>query len=413
MKHVYASIDLGSDTIKLAVCELYLGHLNLLAAVSMPSQGIKRGLIVDPELAKNSIMNAVDEVQDMLGVKIEKVIATVPSHNADYKIVKAMVQPEGDLITNKDMMRAYKAGIKQGLLPNEEFVTVVPIDFRINEKTIMKDPKGFPAKTLLGRAMMVTTPKKNVYSVASVIESLGIELSDISVGSESDISIFRNDNIDKSIGVVVNLGAEITSVSLYSKSIPVRTKIIGAGGKDIDEEIAYTYHISLKEARRVKETFALAHTRNAGVNDVYETLDAQGKRIMISQKDVSQIVLDRLNGILELVKKEIDDLTSKPIQYIIVTGGMSNMLDIEYCLRDNFGSLASKGKVKLIGVRNNKYSTVIGNIIYFLNTLKLKGLDYSMLSEDEMDRVSSPEKDIPDSVNGTMLGKLFGYFFGE
>ena len=115
----------------------------------------------------------------------------------------------------------------------------------------------------------------------------------------------------------------------------------------------------------------------------------------------------------QLVKKEIDDLTSKPIQYIIVTGGMSNMLDIEYCLRDNFGSLASKGKVKLIGVRNNKYSTVIGNIIYFLNTLKLKGLDYSMLSEDEMDRVSSPEKDIPDSVNGTMLGKLFGYFFGE
>ena len=406
MKHVYASIDLGSDTIKLAVCELYLGHLNLLAAVSMPSQGIKRGLIVDPELAKNSIMNAVDEVQDMLGVKIEKVIATVPSHNADYKIVKATVQPEGDLITNKDMMRAYKAGIKQGLLPNEEFVTVVPIDFRINEKTIMKDPKGFPAKTLLGRAMMVTTPKKNVYSVASVIESLGIELSDISVGSESDISIFRNDNIDKSIG---------TSVSLYSKSIPVRTKIIGAGGKDIDEEIAYTYQISLKEARRVKETFALAHTRNAGANDVYETLDAKGKRIMISQKDVSQIVLDRLNGILEHVKKEIDDLTSKPIQYIIVTGGMSmsNMLDIEYCLRDNFGSLASKGKVKLIGVRNNKYSTVIGNIIYFLNTLKLKGLDYSMLSEDEMDRVSSPAKDIPDSVNGTMLGKLFGYFFGE
>ena len=277
----------------------------------------------------------------------------------------------------------------------------------------MKDPKGFPGKKLMGRAMMVTTPKKNVYSVASVIESLGIELSDISVGSESDISIFRNDNIDKSIGVVVNLGAEITSVSLYSKSIPVRTKIIGAGGKDIDDEIAYTYQISLKEARRVKETFALAHTRNAGANDVYETLDAKGKRIMISQKDVSQIVLDRLNGILELVKKEIDDLTSKPIQYIIVTGGMSNMLDIEYCLRDNFGSLASKGKVKLIGVRNNKYSTVIGNIIYFLNTLKLKGLDYSMLSEDEMDRVSSPAKDIPDSVNGTMLGKLFGYFFGE
>lgn len=261
--------------------------------------------------------------------------------------------------------------------------------------------------------MMITTPKKNVYSVASVIESLGVELADISVGSECDISCFRNEEIDKRIGVVINIGAEITSVSLYSKSIPVRTKIIGAGGKDVDEEIAYTYHISLKNARRVKETFALAHVHNAGANDVYETLDVNGKTIQIRQKDVSEIVSSRLNEMFELIKNEINSLTNKPIQYIIVTGGMSNMLDIEYCLRENFGSIASKGKVKLIGVRNNKYSTVIGNIIYFLNTLKLKGLDYSMLSEDEMDRVSSPASNIPDSVNGTMLGKLFGYFFGE
>ena len=409
MKHVYASIDLGSDTIKLAVCELYLGHLNLLAAVSMPSQGIKRGLIVDPELAKNSIMNAVDEVQDMLGVKIEKVIATVPSHNADYKIVKATVQPEGDLITNKDMMRAYKAGIKQGLLPNEEFVTVVPIDFRINEKTIMKDPKGFPGKKLLGRAMMVTTPKKNVYSVASIIESLGVEIVDISVGSIGDINCFRNENLDKNISAVINIGSDITSVSLYNKSIPVSTKIIGAGGADIDKDLAYMYKIDVKEARKIKENFALAHKRNADKFDVYETVNTDGVKIKINGEAASEVVMSRINEILTLAKNELNDLTNKPIQYIIVTGGSSNMLDFEYCMRDVFPN-ASKGAVKLIGVRNNKYSTAIGNIIYFLNTLKLKGMDYSMLSEDDMEELSSPRANTNDD---TMLGKVFGYFFGE
>ena len=40
---------------------------------------------------------------------------------------------------------SYKAGIKANLMPNEEFITVVPIDFKINGKTIMKNPKGFPA----------------------------------------------------------------------------------------------------------------------------------------------------------------------------------------------------------------------------------------------------------------------------
>ena len=88
MEHVYASIDLGSDSIKLVVCELYQNHLNLLAATSIPSRGIKKGLIVDPELAKKSILLAFKQVEDMLGIKIKKVIACIPNHMAEYKIIK-------------------------------------------------------------------------------------------------------------------------------------------------------------------------------------------------------------------------------------------------------------------------------------------------------------------------------------
>ena len=52
MKHIYTSIDIGSDTIKIVVCELYQNKLNLLAASSFKSKGIKKGLITDVELAK-------------------------------------------------------------------------------------------------------------------------------------------------------------------------------------------------------------------------------------------------------------------------------------------------------------------------------------------------------------------------
>ena len=408
MEHVYASIDLGSDSIKLVVCELYQNHLNLLAATSTPSRGIKKGLIVEPELAKKSILLAFQSIEEMLGIKIKKVIANIPNHLSEYKIIKGECDIPGDLITAHDMINSYKAGIKTNLMPNEEFVTVVPIDFKINGKTVMKDPKGFPGKKLMGRAMMVTTPKKNVYSVASIIESLGVEIVDISVSSIGDINCFRNENIDKSISAVINVGADITTVSLYNKSIPVITKIIGAGGNDIDRDLAYMYKLDIKEARWVKEHFALASKRNADVTDIYETANTDNVKIKINQQASSEVVESRINEILTLAKNELNDLTNKPIQYIIVTGGTSNMLDFEYCMH-NVLKTASKGAVKLIGVRNNKYSTAIGNIIYFLNTLKLKGMNYSMLSEDDMEELSSPS----DTNDDTMLGKVFGYFFGE
>ena len=55
MKHIYTSIDLGTDSIKVVVCELYKNKLNLLAASSEKSEGIKKGLITDVEKAKTSL----------------------------------------------------------------------------------------------------------------------------------------------------------------------------------------------------------------------------------------------------------------------------------------------------------------------------------------------------------------------
>lgn len=409
MEHVYASIDIGSDSIKVVVCELYQNHLNLLAATCTPSSGIKKGLIVEPEKAKDSIIRALKEAEAMLGVRIKKVIATVPCHRAQYKIIKGECDVKGDLIDGNDIINSYKDGIKKNLNVNEEFVNVIPIDFNINGKTVIKDPKNFPGDKLSGRAMMITTPKKNVYSVATIIESIGVELADISVGSVGDINTFKSKELDENVSAIINIGSDITTVSLYNKGIPVSTKIIGGGGKEIDKDLAYTYRISTVDARKIKETFALANDKNANKNSIYEVKDIEGKVLKLNQEEVSKVVKTRISEILSLAKSEIEDLTNKQIQYIIVTGGISNMIDFDSTLNEIIFS-ARKGKVKLIGVRNNKYSTAVGNIIYFINTLKLKGMNYSMLSEDDMDRLSSPKSNNND---GTVLGKVFGYFFGE
>ncbi len=413
MEHVYSSIDIGSDTIKLVVCELYKNHLNLLAATSTPAKGIKKGLITDPEKARESIQLAFKEVEEMLGVKVDKVIASVPSYLAEYKIIKGVTEIEGDIISGKDINKAYKDGIINNLQPDKEFVAIVPVDFKINDKTIMKDPKGFPGTTLMARAMMVTVPKKNVYSVASILESLGIELADISLGSIGDIGSFRTKEIENSAGAIINIGSETTTINLYNKGLPVNTQIINMGGKDIDKDLSYMYRIGMKEAKTIKEKFALAHKKNTNANDTYEVVNLDGKKIKIGGLEASEVVMSRIEEIISLAKNEINHLTNRPIQYIIVTGGVSNALNFEYTLASVLGNSASIGKIKLIGVRNNKYSTALGNIIYFISTLKLKGQNYTMLSEDDMEVLSSSSKHFLNTSNETMLGKVFGYFFGE
>jgi len=115
----------------------------------------------------------------------------------------------------------------------------------------------------------------------------------------------------------------------------------------------------------------------------------------------------RIREILENAKKEIMVLTNRQIDYIIVTGGVSNMTHFEYVVSDVFGKVATVGNINLIGIRNNKYSTAIGNVVYFISKLKLKGKDYSMFNQSDVEQLSLTRK------SATMVGKVFSFFFNE
>lgn len=410
MEHIYSSIDIGSDTIKLVVCNYNNNHLNLLSAVNVEAKGIKRGLIVNPRLASESIKNAFDETEQMLGIRINKVIASVPSYFADYTVINGSVKTDG-VVTNKDIVDTFKQGIKKGILPDREFINVVPIDFALDDSIIVKDPKGKNASKLDARAVMVTSPKKNVYSVASILENMKVEIVDISTSSIGDIYSFKDGKISSLSGAVVNIGAQTTVVSIYNKGVPFLTKVINLGGLDIDKEIAYAYKVSMQEAKKIKEKFALAYYKNADVNNVYEVHNFEKKKVKINQLEVSKIVNTKLEEILENVKEEINSLTNKLLGYIIITGGVSNLEDIEYLVQKVFSQNVSIGQIKLLGARNNKYSTAIGNIMYFIETLKLKGQDYTMVSRNDMEILKEP--DMAENEKDTMLDKVFGYFFGE
>ena len=71
MRHIYTSVDIGSDTIKIVVCELFNKKLNLLAASSIKSKGIKKGLITDVYEASESVKQGIREIEEMLGIQIK------------------------------------------------------------------------------------------------------------------------------------------------------------------------------------------------------------------------------------------------------------------------------------------------------------------------------------------------------
>ena len=88
------------------------------------------------------------------------------------------------------------------------------------------------------------------------------------------------------------------------------------------------------------------------------------------------------------------------------------MPGFEYVVNDIFGENASIGNVKMLGIRDNIYSSCIGNLVYFISKLKLKNLDYSMISDNEVFQITSiTSRKL--NTSDSMLGKIFGFFFSE
>ena len=409
MKKIFTAIDIGSDTIKFVVGEYFKNKLNILATYEQKAKGIRKGLIVDPNLAINSIKDGIKEINNNLGIDIKKVIVGVPSYNAKFMIVTSEIEITGDAITTDDVNNLIKASVYSKVEQDYELITVLPLTFLIDGE---KETKvvGKTGNKLEIKGIMISAPKKNVYSVLSVMEGAGLEVVDITVSALGDYYEVRNDNLDKNIGAIINLGHETTNVSVFSRGKLMNTETIQLGGINVDKDLAYMFNINVFDAREIKEKFASSHKRFIALNDVYEVKNTAGEVIKLNQIEVTEIVMDRLAELLRLAQKQILLLTKQNISYIVITGGLTEIRAFKNLVYEILGKDVIIYTEDTLGARNNKYTTSIGMIKYFIDKMEVRGKEYSMIDEQDEELLINPNN--KNSKGKAGITKIFGNFIG-
>ena len=409
MKKIYTAIDIGSDTIKFVVGEYFKNKLNILATYEQKAKGIRKGLIVDPNLAINSIKDGIKEINNNLGIDIKKVIVGVPSYNAKFMFVTSEIEITGDAITTDYVNNLIKASVYSKVEQDYELITVLPLTFLIDGE---KETKvvGKTGNKLEIKGIMISAPKKNVYSVLSVMEGVGLEVVDITVSALGDYYEVRNNNLDKNIGAIINLGHETTNVSVFSRGKLMNTETIQLGGINVDKDLAYMFNINVFDAREIKEKFASSHKRFIALNDVYEVKNTAGEVIKLNQIEVTEIVMDRLAELLRLAQKQILLLTKQNISYIVITGGLTEIRAFKNLVYEILGKDVIIYTEDTLGARNNKYTTSIGMIKYFIDKMEVRGKEYSMIDEQDEELLINPNN--KNSKGKASITKIFGNFIG-
>lgn len=411
MRRIIASLDIGTSSIKLVVGEFIKNSLNILCVSEIPSKGIKKGLITNPEELIPPLKECFHASEEILGIPIHEVVLSVPSYYTESFMSEGVctITGENHVITHQDLIRAMQGASYNKINDNNELISIIPTRYKVDDE-VVKNPINMIGDKLSIKAVVVTSPKNMVSSFLKVMDRIGIKVIDVVTSAIGDYAANRNKEMGSKIGAIINIGEETTTVSIFNKGIITNSEVIELGGANIDNDIAYIYKITKKDAKELKENLGLATTDMATSSEKITLTDRMGENVIINERDLSEIIESRLMEILELAKKQMNLLTKREIDYILVTGGTSEIADFNILLDKVFTKPHILGKIEHVGVRNNKFSTTIGIIKYYNGRLNLKNKEYSVFNPDELEILSGIHKKVGINEN-SILGKLFGYFF--
>lgn len=397
-----AALDIGTYRIKLVVAEIFRNKLHILSVSETDNQDNE-----SEEIFKEKITKVFKDAETKLGLAINKIILTIPSNNAAFYMGEATIQID-DIVKGEDIKRVIKESTSGMTAPNELLVSITPSSFKLDNDYYTKKPLGEKTTTLSVRTVCVTVPKTEINPLLKIIHDLNINVKSLSFKTIGDYYTYKdNFEIKESSTVgIIDIGYKSSELAIFNKGVLTNVNTLNIGGIKVASDISYVYKIPLNEANSLvdKYTKAIPYENK-------EIIKINNQDIKI--EELSKIAYARLKEIISVSLKELKYLTKKEIDYVIITGGITEMPKIKVLANEISDKLLIY-PINILGARNNKYASALGIIIWYNEYTRLQGDDYSIFNIDEQEKLSGVNKQekITDNDN-SLLGKVFGYFLDD
>lgn len=372
---IYIALDLGSDTIKVVAVRITDKDFSILASTNVRSVGIKKGIISDKAMVIESLKLALNEIENKLNIKIDKVILTIPSY--ENNIISCHGEVEvNDEITGVDVINCFKSAINEIDDDYSEIVTVTPISFKVDGEKC-NNPIGKKGKLLETQTIITLSPKELTTMYIDLLKEINVEVIDLSLNPISDFYMVKKDEFKDNVGALVNIGDNKTEIGIFNKGLLVNSDILTFGSNKIDMDLKYVYNVDKNIARNIKDNFVVAN-HNYAQNESIKITTLAGEEKTISSSEASEVTEARIEDILKNVKNSLINLTKKDLSYIIITGGITNIPGFDYMVEQTFGDITYTENMNILGARDNIYITSVGATMYYYDKLKTRGISYTM-----------------------------------
>ena len=216
---IYVSLDIGTSNVKVIIGQMTNDSLNILGVGSAPSDGIRKGSIVDIDETVRSIKQAVENAERMVGLSVRSVIVGINGNHVQLQPCHGVVavSSEDREIHDEDIARVIDAAQVVSIPPEREIIDVIPGQFVVDGLDDITDPRGMIGVRLEMEGTIITGSKTVLHNLLRCVEKAGLEIADICLQPLACGSMALSKD-ERNLGVaLVNMGAGSTTISIFEE----------------------------------------------------------------------------------------------------------------------------------------------------------------------------------------------------
>jgi len=400
--HYKASIDIGTETIALLIADKEDGdHLRIIGHNVCPSVGVKKGALFSIDALSRVINKLIDETFDSFGLVFDNVRVNISDTHLTCTDGKGKVSIN-EAVTSKDLDSVLESAMAMSTPTNKEKLHIIKKKFTINETVVVDDPMDMEAEVMESKVHIVTVSSSSIRNIERCLEQCDIKLDKIILNpiakSQAVLSQEDSDN-----GVcLVDIGAGVTSYSVFHEEGIVRSGIIAMGGDDVTQAIANAFDTSLEEAKRLKENYGVAKSSTLK-EDRFINFTHNKAEHHLSSLELSEVIEEAYRDIFELLKNELKhhNLDSILKSGFVLCGGAAEINSMEELVRDFFSKRVKMGKIQRVR---------LSGLEAILTDYRYAGAIGLLLHEGDLSKAEYVETNNSNGVIGKLKKVIVGNF---
>jgi len=322
---VVVSIDVGTTKICVLVAQYEHGDLQILGMGKAPSDGLRKGVVVDMQKTVASIKTALKEAEQMANVVIHSAAVGVSGGHISATNSQGMVPIKSGFVQQQDITNVLNAARAFAIPEEMQILHVLPQFFIIDARDKVQNPLGMHGIRLQVHAHVIMGAIASVQNLVRCCELAGVKVTDIILEQlASAQAVLSRD--ERELGVaMLDIGGGTSDLALYQQGNIRHTFVLPVAGNHFTNDLAVCLRTTFKDAERIKKEYGLAYDALLEQDSLIEIDAVQGnEKQYIKRSDIVAILQPRAHELLSLIHDEITKqslTTFMPAGFVLTGGG--------------------------------------------------------------------------------------------